>query len=144
METKAVRPRQIYYIAPKAMMSGEPYVGVGREQRRAPGDNSLRSRPRTEGTAVGPYAFGYTVIKVAPDDLAGVVDAIRKGAVGGRGIVERGVGAAAVEEAVCAAGVVVLPDDLARVVDAVCIGAAGEGIVEGGVGIDWHDTGSLM
>ena len=50
-ETKAVRPRQIYYIAPKAMMSGEPYVGVGREQRRAPGDNSLRSRPRTEGSA---------------------------------------------------------------------------------------------
>src|SRR6266700_7132166 len=58
---KPVRPRQIYYIAPKGVMSGEPYVGVGREQRRAPGDNSLRSRRRTEGTAVGPYAFGYTV-----------------------------------------------------------------------------------
>ena len=42
-------------------MSGEPYAGVGREHRRAPGDNSVRSRPRTEGTAVGPYAFGYTV-----------------------------------------------------------------------------------
>src|SRR5262249_22167282 len=49
-KTKAVRPRQTYYIAAKAVMSGEPYVGVGREQRRAPGGNSLRSRPRTEGS----------------------------------------------------------------------------------------------
>jgi hypothetical protein len=28
-----VRPRQTYYIAAKAVMSGEPYVGVGRGQR---------------------------------------------------------------------------------------------------------------
>jgi hypothetical protein len=47
---KAVRPRQTHYIAAKAVMSGEPYVGVGRERRRAPGGNSLRSRPRTEGS----------------------------------------------------------------------------------------------
>jgi hypothetical protein len=32
-KTKAVRPRQTYYIAAKAVMSGEPYVGVGRGQR---------------------------------------------------------------------------------------------------------------
>jgi hypothetical protein len=50
------------------------------------------------------------------------------------GIVESGVGAAVVEEAVGAAAVVEIADDLARVVDVCCKGAgAGDGIVEGGV-----------
>jgi hypothetical protein len=79
-------------------------------------------------------------VGVFPDDQAGVVDAGGKGTPGAKGIVEGGVGAAAVEEAVVAGGAVpVIPDDLARVVDAQRKGAgapghAGQGIIEGGVG----------
>jgi acyl-coenzyme A thioesterase PaaI-like protein len=76
-----------------------------------------------------------TVVPVPPDDLACSVDALRTGAVGGQGIVEGGVSAAAIEEAVGAAGAPVNPDDLARGVNADRAGAAdiGRGIVEGGV-----------
>jgi hypothetical protein len=39
----------------------------------------------------------------------------------------------------------VLPDDLARGVDAKRLGVVvGRGIIEGGVGIDWHDAGSSL
>src|SRR5262249_1092314 len=64
-----------------------------------------------------------------------VVDAERLG-VGARGIVDGSVGAAAIEETVRAADVVVSPDDLARVVDAECGGATWprQGVVEGSVG----------
>jgi len=54
---------------------------------------------------------------------------------GAQGIVEGGVNAAAQEEAMGAAGVLVLPDDLAGVVDAEGLGAGGgQRIVDGGVG----------
>jgi len=69
-------------------------------------------------------------VEVIPDDLARTVDTEGFGAVGGRGIVEGGVSAAAVKEAVAA----VSPDDLAHIVDAVRQGAVGgQGIIEGGV-----------
>jgi len=62
-----------------------------------------------------------TAIKVSPDDLPHVVDTKCLGADGARqGIVEGGVKAAAVEEAVRAATrVSVLANDLAHIVDAV-------------------------
>ena len=83
-------------------------------------------------------------IGVQPDDLARGIDA--RGVGGGcRGNVEGGVHAAAQEEAVVAANGGVRPDDLARGVDAECLGARkGEGIVERGVRIDWHDTDSSL
>ena len=70
-----------------------------------------------------------------PNDLARVVDALGNGAARGQRIVERGVVAAAVKEAVdAAAAVQVIPDDLALVVDALGNGAArAQGIVERGV-----------
>ena len=93
-------------------------------------------------------AVAAVAVLVIPDDLARGVDAVCNGAPGGQGIVNGGVGATAKEEAIEAAGVRVNPDDLARVVDAVRSCAAGlrggRGIVEGGVGVDWHDTGSSM
>jgi hypothetical protein len=58
-------------------------------------------------------------VSVIPDDLARVVDVADLGTEGAQRIVEGGVDAAAVEEAVLLeAGVEVIPDDLARVVDA--------------------------
>jgi len=73
-------------------------------------------------------------IEISPHDLARGVDADRKGALGGRGIVESGVGAAgaaAVEEAVGAVVVGVLPDNLPNIVDTKCSGTGGgRGIVE--------------
>src|SRR5262249_3481170 len=79
---------------------------------------------------------------VSPDDLAHIVNPECNGAAGQR-TVEGGVRAAAVKEAVEEdAGVTVVADDLARGVDALCNGAVcGQGIVEGGVGIDWHRPG---
>jgi hypothetical protein len=75
--------------------------------------------------------FGVAVI---PNDLARTVDAECLGTAGGQGIVERGVKAAAQEEAVLAGGVLVSPDDLARTVDAEYLGTGGgQGIVESGV-----------
>jgi hypothetical protein len=60
---------------------------------------------------------GAAGVGVIPDDLARVVDTERKSASGGRGIVEGGEGAPAVEEAVgVVTGVIVLPDDLTCVV----------------------------
>jgi hypothetical protein len=86
---------------------------------------------------------GAAGVHVIPDDLAGIVDAIGRGAKGARGIVDGGVGTAAENEAVVAAVVAVGPDDLAHGVDAKCSGAyGGQGIIEGGVGVDWHDTAS--
>jgi hypothetical protein len=70
-------------------------------------------------------------VSVSPDDLARVVDARCNGSVGSRGIVERGVGPTAIEEAVTAGAVAVQPDNLAHIVDAKRFGvAAGEEIVE--------------
>src|SRR5947207_14784342 len=76
-------------------------------------------------------------VLVIPDDLARGVDAECNRVAGGRGIVESGVGAAAVKEAMdLDAGVPVPPDHLARVVDARQNSAVGPGqwIVESGVG----------
>jgi threonine aldolase len=60
-------------------------------------------------------------VVVISDDVARRVDAVRKGAKGGQGIVEGRVGAIAIEKAV---GATVNPDDLARRVDALCNGRA--------------------
>src|SRR5262249_27574717 len=85
-------------------------------------------------------------VEVIPDDLARIVDAVGFGFIGGRGIVDSGVGATAFEEAVDAGAGPVLPDDLIRIIDAECEGrtAVGRRIVEVGVGVDWHDTGSSL
>src|SRR5437660_1744861 len=82
-----------------------------------------------------------------PDHLARGVAGGRWGAVGGQRILEGGVSAAAVEEAVVDAGVGVRTDDLATGVDALCEGTVWgvrQRIVEGGVGVDWHDAGSVV
>src|SRR5438067_13782840 len=72
--------------------------------------------------------------EVDPADLPIVVDATYEGLAHARGIVERGVSAAVVEETVGAAAVLVIPDDLARVVDAGGEGASGaQRIVDGGI-----------
>ena len=82
---------------------------------------------------------------VRADDHACGIDAARHGALVGQRIVEDGVGAAAVEEAVVAAGVQVRPDDLTRGVDSECLSARkGKRIVERGVHIDWHDRCSSV
>src|SRR5262249_47907693 len=86
-------------------------------------------------------------VEVIPDDLARGVDAVCHGVASGQGIVESDVSAAAFEEAVeSERGVLVKAHDLAGVVDAKRLGVAagGQRIVEGGVGIDWHDTGSSL
>jgi hypothetical protein len=87
-------------------------------------------------------------IKITSDDLARLADAECAGATSVRGglwIIEGGVNPAAIEEAVAAAGVPVRPDDLAHIVDARSNGARGsQWIVEGGVGVDRHDTGSVV
>src|SRR5262249_45824105 len=74
---------------------------------------------------------------VGPDDLAQIVDAKCLGAVGGQGIVQGGVGGAAVgvvEEPVIDSVGGVVADDLPRAIDAKGRGAAGRRrIVEGGV-----------
>ena len=78
---------------------------------------------------------------VSPDDLARVVDGKRPGVgAGGQGIVDRGEGAAAQQEAMGAAGVVELADDLAHVVDVEGQRSPGAGsrIVDGGEDVDWH------
>ena len=63
-------------------------------------------------------------VGVVPDDLARVVNAGSSGALGAERIVERGVGAAAIEEAVRRAiAVRVVPDDLPSIVDATRNGA---------------------
>src|ERR671937_478944 len=85
------------------------------------------------GVRVVQIAVVFRVVVIA-DDLPEVVDAARIGPNAGRGIVEAGVAAAVVKEAVLAGAVVVEPDDLARVVDAVGKGAIRDGgIVERGV-----------
>jgi len=85
-------------------------------------------------------------IEIIPDDLAHPIDAgCSGGDGGGQGIVKGGVGAPGVKEAMGATVVVVVPDDLARGVDAGCAGDAdGQRIVDGGVGVDRHDTGSVV
>ena len=83
------------------------------------------------------------IAEVDADDLPRGVDALRKGELLGQGRVEEGIGTAAQEEAVDATCVGVSTDDLARIVDPGCKGAVAagiQGIVEGGVGIDWHDA----
>src|SRR6185295_3724689 len=84
-----------------------------------------------------------TGVKVHPDDLARVVDAACIRAAGAQRIVEGGEGAPAVEEAFpLDIRIGVRTDDLARIADAERNGGHAQGIVEGGEGIDWHDTGS--
>src|ERR1700730_18591775 len=85
-------------------------------------------------------------VRVIPNDLARAVDAFRNSAgeaewivkaVGGKRIVEGGVGAAVgiVEEPVGGIADEVSPDDQTRAVDAVRLGAVGgQRIAEGGVG----------
>ena len=80
-------------------------------------------------------------VGVIPNDLARIVDAECRGALGGQGVVEGGIDAAAKEEPVGAGGVSVSADDLAHMVDAFCGGAlGGHRIVESDVG-DCHDSG---
>jgi hypothetical protein len=56
-----------------------------------------------------------------------------------------GESAAAQKEAVqLAVAVTITPDDLAHIVDADTKGICGQRIVEGGVGIDWHDPCSSV
>jgi hypothetical protein len=75
--------------------------------------------------------------EVIPNDLARVVDALREGLVknaGNWGIVERGVGAAGIEEGVDASGiratVAVVADDLTRIIDAARVGTVVRGAPE--------------
>src|SRR5262249_40966198 len=70
-------------------------------------------------------------IRVRPDDLAQIVDALCNGDAGGQGIVEGRVGTIAMEKAVVATAVRVEPDDLSGVVD-----AGGQGGMERIQGID--------
>src|SRR4029077_310535 len=77
-------------------------------------------------------------VEIRPDDLARIINAVGLCACAagiGQGIIEGGVGAAAVKKAVVAeAGILVSPDDLARVVDAESLGDVGRrGVVESGV-----------
>jgi hypothetical protein len=90
---------------------------------------------------------GSAGVEVKADDLAAVVDAFGKGLLGARGIDDRGVGPAVIEKSV----VLVRPeavgsDDLARGVDAIGLGRAGQAsrVVEGRVGVGWHETGSCV
>src|SRR5262249_45713404 len=101
------------------------HVGGG-----AGGGRRVRLQGRDEAVLVA------VAIVVGPDDLARGVDAVYKGVAAGRGLVERGVDAAAVNETVGAAAVVVIPDDLAHGVDAAGSGAFGaQRVVEGGVSV---------
>jgi hypothetical protein len=84
-------------------------------------------------------------VDVVSGDLAQVIDALGKGlaTVSGVRVVEVGVGAAAIEEAVrpAAGGIDVVADHLPRGVDAICqcackCAGGGLGIIEGGVGKD--------
>src|SRR2546423_13527031 len=83
----------------------------------------------------------------SPDDLARVVDGKRPGVeAGGQGIVDRGEGAAAQQEAMGAAGVGELADDPAQVVDVErerCPGGC-NWVVDGGEDVDWHVVGLLV
>src|SRR4029077_15902595 len=77
-------------------------------------------------------------VEIRPDDLARIINAVGLCACAagiGQGIIEGGVGAAAVKKAVVAeAGILVSPDDLGRVVDAESLGDVGRrGVVESGV-----------
>jgi hypothetical protein len=80
--------------------------------------------------------FDTGAVVINPDYISVVVDAESGGAMHPEGIVERGVGAIAVEEAAFnVVAVYVEPDDLAVVVDARGYGAIrAEGIVECGIG----------
>jgi hypothetical protein len=74
-------------------------------------------------------------VLIIADDLARIVDAYRSGARRGRGIVQCGVGATAVKEAVLnARAVKIRADDLAGVVDASCNGV--------GAASAWNGEGS--
>jgi hypothetical protein len=79
--------------------------------------------------------------------LARVVYVQCPGVSGIQGIVDGDVTPAAVQKAVCfEIAISVVPDDLARVIDAGAKGMKtdGQGIIEGSVGIDRHDTGSVV
>jgi hypothetical protein len=79
-------------------------------------------------------------VGVIPDDLAVVIDASCMGAIdnagaagiAGKGVVDSGEEAAAINKAMIASGIRVIPDDLAQIVDAPCHGGGGQRIVEGG------------
>src|SRR5690348_10095695 len=83
---------------------------------------------------------------VIADDQPRVVDAPGGRALRRQRIVEGGVGAAAEEEAVGAASVLVQPGKLVKIIDAECLGGAGKGggIVERGEAIDRHDMDSSL
>ncbi len=94
--------------------------------------------------------MGAVEVGVLPDDLARRVDAECQGAASlgnGQWIVEGGVDTTAKKETVGAGGGAdkLVPDDLACVVDPVrkrVLG--GRGIVESGVSVDRHGTGSVV
>ena len=97
---------------------------------------------RGVGTSAQEKAVVVAAGIVRTDDLARVVDAVRKGVCVGRRIIEGEIGdredagSRVVQEAVIAAGVaVVIPDDLPQVVDSSSKRlVSGEGIVEGDIG----------
>jgi hypothetical protein len=104
-------------------------------------------------TFVVKEAVAAARVIVIADDLPRAIDpkglGALEGADGGRGIVEGGVDATAVQEAVKAGAAVRVPaDDLARIIDPSCGGAAvvraGQRIVEGCVDLDRHDTRSSV
>src|SRR5438046_770109 len=73
---------------------------------------------------------------VIADNLTGIVDGLGYSLLrAGRGVVQRGVAAVAVEKARCAAGVIVIADNLTGTVDAVgkSVLRAGRRVVQRGV-----------
>jgi hypothetical protein len=86
---------------------------------------------------------GAGTVPVRPDDLAHIVDALRTGARGPQRI-DGGVSASTQEKAMNDGGRLKKAHDAARVVDARYIGEVigGQGVVQGGEGLDWHDPAS--
>src|SRR5262249_45842554 len=112
-----------------ALHDAQGYVGGGAGRRR-------RVRFRGFEDAVGRGAGLAAGLRVEPDDLTCVVDAPRIGERYGRGIVDVGVQAAAIEEAVGGSVGSVSPYDLAQIVDAIgkCGARDGPRNIDGGEG----------
>src|SRR5262249_21452065 len=97
-------------------------------------------------TAVKKAMLVAAGVRVGPNDLSCVVDALREGFYAGRWIVEGGVSAPAVEEAVgVVASVRVKSDDLPRGVDAQCLCAVDpQGIVDRREGGEEREAGEVV
>jgi hypothetical protein len=86
---------------------------------------------------------GAGTVPVRPDDLTHIVDALHTGARGPQRI-DGGVSASTQEKAMNDGGRLIKAHDAARGVDAGYSGEVidGQGIVQGGEGLDWHDPAS--